>query len=501
MALWTRKKPTNGESQPPQEPPGSAGSDDGFKPDPEKARKWFDFARSAASSFNFDYALKCFANGIRLDPEMRSAHEEMYAAAVQYCSREGEPASGRDIREIDGSHPIHKFAAAEFAWMKDLNNPSLAMKFIEATVKAGQLEIGQWHAARVLKLQLNQKKPSKSTLVAAVELFEKTQAWNEMVAAGEAAMRIDPTDSTLANRIKDAMAQRAMDQAGYAEAGGKEGGYRKFVVDLDKQRELQETESLSASLSAEERNLERAKRDYQANPSSPDAINRYAQLLKKRATPEAEEQAHEIYLAGFKATNEYRFRMAAGDIRIEQAARRVEALRQESAARPGDERLRAEHQRVEHELRAMKMAEFTERVAKYPTDRRFKSQLGEVLFDEGKFGEAMAQFQAAKDEPKLRLKAGYMLGRSFAAEGWHAEAIGEFREALEKMDPSERDLENHIRYDLMESLMAQAREARSADLAREALGICSDIARKDITFRDIRVRRNEIGQLIKELGG
>ena len=36
--------------------------------------------------------------------------------------------------------------------------------------------------------------------------------------------------------------------------------------------------------------------------------------------------------------------------------------------------------------------------------------------------------------------------------------------------------------------------------AREALEICSSIARKDITYRDIRARRKHADELIKELG-
>ena len=51
------------------------------------------------------------------------------------------------------------------------------------------------------------------------------------------------------------------------------------------------------------------------------------------------------------------------------------------------------------------------------------------------------------------------------------------------------------------SLIEQARAERSPDLAKEALDICSGIARKDITYRDIRNRRREIDQLIRDTTG
>ena len=54
-----------------------------------------------------------------------------------------------------------------------------------------------------------------------------------------------------------------------------------------------------------------------------------------------------------------------------------------------------------------------------------------------------------------------------------------------------------IRYDLMQSLMDLARDSRSIEDAREAAEICSD-RRKDIGYRDIRVKRKEVDALIKD---
>ena len=53
----------------------------------------------------------------------------------------------------------------------------------------------------------------------------------------------------------------------------------------------------------------------------------------------------------------------------------------------------------------------------------------------------------------------------------------------------------------MISLMANAREERSLDLAKEARGSCTSIIRQDVTYRDIRSARKEVDALIKELTG
>ena len=112
----------------------------------------------------------------------------------------------------------------------------------------------------------------------------------------------------------------------------------------------------------------------------------------------------------------------------------------------------------------------------------------------------MECFQKSKDEPKLRSRSGHALARCFALEGWHSEAVDEFRDTLANLDATERELELDIRYDLMESLIELARADRSDLMAKEALEICSGIARKDITYRDIRTRRKELDELCRELG-
>jgi Na+-transporting NADH:ubiquinone oxidoreductase subunit NqrA len=92
-----------------------------------------------------------------------------------------------------------------------------------------------------------------------------------------------------------------------------------------------------------------------------------------------------------------------------------------------------------------------------------------------------------------------MLGRCFAAVGWHPEAIEEYKEALERVEPGDKDTDLAVRYDLMVSLMEHARTQGSLELARESLAICSTIARKNIAYRDIRECRNRLDELIREL--
>lgn len=477
-------------------PPTATG---GFEPSPDKARKWFEHGRTAALSSNYEYALTCYASAVRLDPGDMNTHQAIWEAAVQHFNAGGKAATRAELKAVDGPGPIDRFAASEFAWMRDLNNVSLALRTLEAAAKAHQLEFGKWAAPRVKNIVFKQQKKTKSMFVQAKEAFSGVEAWDEAFQCGEAAMRLDPSDSQLIAELKELTAQRAIAQGGYAENANKEGGFRSNIRDAEKQRAIEERESLSGGADTEARNLERARTEYEANPLSPEAVNRYAQLLKR--TPEEEDKAHEIYTKAFKDLSEYRFRMAAGDIRITQARRRVKEAKDAIAAAPDDADVKSRFEALRRESLDLEAKEFGERAAKYPTDKAIKFELGRLEFDRGNYDEAMAHFQVAKEDAKFRLQAAWLLGRCFAAEGWHQEAIGEFKEAIDVLDASDRERELEIKYDLMLSMIAVAKDEQSLGMAKEAAELCSSILRRNISFRDIRTHRKDLDTLIRELGG
>ena len=92
MALRFSKKKPQGSDH-----PGDAGKDEAFSPDPETARGWFEHGRKAADP---DYALTCFANGIKLDPATMSAHEAMFEASLKYAAAGGKPAAGKEQQSM-----------------------------------------------------------------------------------------------------------------------------------------------------------------------------------------------------------------------------------------------------------------------------------------------------------------------------------------------------------------------------------------------------------------
>ena len=445
-----------------------------------------------AESSNYPSAFAFYASGFKLDPREVAVHEEAVALAARYHSQGGEAATGKAIKAIDDGGPMDAFVSSLYAWWHDIDDPRLAIGAIAAGIESGQREFSCAMAEKVLALARGGGRvPSVKELKRLMHLFKAAGAWNQAIIVGQNALQLKPEDSVLEKELNELAAERAMAEGGYNDIAGDEGGFRRMVRDLDHQRELEEEDSISGSGGSSDRVLERARTEWEEHPQSPDIANKYAQLLRRQATPESIKAAIGVYMQAFEATGEYRFRTAAGDLKIEQARDHLRGL--ESA---GDA---AAVEAARGELLAFRKQEYEDRAVKYPTDRGIRYQLGDIALESGDINLAMECFQKAKDEPSLRVRAGHALGRCFASEDWHTEAVAEFQEALKVLAGSDATAELSIRYDLMRSLADKAQRDKNADLAREALDICSTIARKDITYRDIRDCRRELDELVKEL--
>ncbi len=469
----------------------SSPEDAPFRPQPDKARQWFDRGQTMMRSGQTETALIYYATGIALDPENMDGHNGMLKAAIIHRNEKRKRLGKGDLKELGGHPLMAKMAEAEALWMSDLDNGPLAIKALAAAAEAEQEAAGQFLSPHVLAIVKVWKKTGKKELVAVMEGCTGVGAWDDAITAGQLAKELDPSDASLDASVKDLSAQRAMAQGGYENAIGEDGSFRSFVKDMDKQRELEEEESIAGVGGGSDRVLDRAKKAFKEDASSPENINKLGTLLRRQGDGASLKTAEEVFMVGFKNTGEYRFRMSAGDIRMQRFKQRIRDVKAEG----DDDKATA----LEAQLLAFEAKEYAERAEQYPTDRQIRYHLGEVALRQGDVDTAMGCFQKSKDEPRLRGKAGHLLGRCFAQEGWHAEAIAEYREVLSKIDATDGDLDLLVRYDMMVSLIEKARNESSEELAREALDICSSIARKDITYRDIRERRHEIDALVKSL--
>ncbi|MDA1008211.1 MAG: hypothetical protein O2800_04300 [Planctomycetota bacterium] len=471
----------------------------GFTADTDKAASFLARAQELAGRFQYEYALSMYANALKADPSNMMFFDGMYECAKSYAGENPKPASRDELKLIEGPTPADRVAVATLAWMRDLNSQDRVLALTDALLAADLAEIVQWVAPKATNIVLfaNDKKPNKKVILKAMETLRTAGAFTDALRLLKRAQEVDPSDGALAAQFKELLAGHTIEAGGFSEAAKGGGAFKSVLKDADKQREIEMRDSISGAGGSDEFNLQNAEENYKADPMSAEVIQRLTQLLRRRGTPEAEARAIEVLLAGFKALNEYRFRMIAGDIRMGQFRRRITQL--EPHAEKGNAQAVEELEARRAQLRTMEVKEFRERAEQYPTDRNIRFELGRLEYEGSNIDSAMQAFQQCKDDVRLRLRSAHMLGKCFAVEGWHNDAIGEFKEAILAIDPTQADRELDIRYDMMLSLMQLARSERNESHAKDAQEIASTILRKDISYRDIRVRRKEIAELIKEL--
>ncbi|MFN0133658.1 MAG: hypothetical protein ACKVW3_14165 [Phycisphaerales bacterium] len=498
MALFGKKKEEGDEPKPNGQDAKDQKSES-FKPAPDKAAKWFANARVVHEATNYAYAMQSWLSGLRQEPTSMSGLEGFFKSCAAFLNEGGNRKEVRDLtKDFSGRNDVDKYAASLLQWGLEPADAAAAVRATEAAGKLNMPEPTYWLGERALAAVLREKKPRKELLIKLMEIFTAVGAYEKAVQAGEAAVRLDPSDAKLAADVRNLAAQATMSRGGY-ENSGQAGGFRQNVRDLDKQRQLEDAERIVKTDETVDRLVREAEVRYRERPEDLAVITVYVKRLLERGRPEDESLAKKLLEKTYESSKQFRFREMYGDIRLRQAARKLADYKATALAAPENEKAGRMHREAQRQFLTMEAEEYKLRVEAYPTDLTWKFELGKRLFDLGQYDDAIALFQKSQEEAKRRVESLLYIGRSFQAQSWIDEAVHSYRQALEvhRMPNDETGME--IRYGLMSALQAKAEAERELAAAEEADKIASGIAIQQINYRDIRARRDAIKKLITEL--
>ena len=464
----------------------------------EKAVRFFDHAKTVHEATNYEYAVQSWLSGMRFDPDNLTALAGLSNSMAAYLGESGgKKGLSKDVsRSVGGKNDVDRYLSAVIEWMQRPEDVVLATRAVEAAGQANLPESCVWLAERALPRVVREKKPRKDLALKISEAAQKVGAYDMAVGAAEAAQKLDPTDGEVTAMIRTLAAQATMARGGYEKTG--EGGFRQNVRNLDKQRDLEEADRVVKTEESADRLIAAAEADLKTRPDDVPSADKLARLLVERGRPADEEKAHQIYMRLHQATKQFRFRELAGDIRIRQARRTTSELRRMLEESPGDEDVTRMYADSDKQFKDLEIAEFKLRVEHYPTDLAKKFELGKRYFNAGMYNEAIEMLQEAQNDPKSRIAAQNYLGQSFLKIDWIDEAIEAFRRALDGRDILP-EMQMELRYMLMLALIARGRHSVDPAAAEEAERIASSIAVQQITYRDIRTRRDEAKRLTADL--
>jgi len=438
---------------------------------PEKAKPFFEHARTVHDSTNYEYAMTLWLQGLAKDPFDVEATESFYRTGCDFAARQskGKGPTKEQLKALPGKGPVSKylesllqFGARPLEWPYGLRAVEQAAKL---GLEAPAVRLGR----KVLGLALEDPRAKKDQYASLMRALAEVGAYDEAARAGEAAIALDRTDANLEAEVRNMSAQAAMTRGGF-EQTGEQGGFRKNVRNIEAQRAKEEEERLVKSESTVEAVLQRAKEDYESRPTDAAAIRKYGKALTERGKPEDEKEAYRLYMKAYEDTDSFEFRRLAGDVQMRVARRKLRLLRDEAKANPGDETLQKKFAAAARQVLEKEAEEYEARVEASPTDLQMRFQLGRRHLELGNYERAIEQFQQSKDSPGLADQSRLGLASAFAKLGWVDEAEATYRDALAEHENPNNDLGLELRYGLMSTLakisLALPPRASSAKKAR-----------------------------------
>lgn len=503
MGLFGKKKDESAPSTTAgSKPPSSGGATaTGTEPEPEKAMRFFEHAKTAHQTGAYEYAMQNWLRGMRFDPGSMSALEGYFQSATQHNEQTGGKISKETARIFDGKTPVEKYLLAVLAWSIKLKDASLAVKATEQAAAMDLAETAFWLGEKALVLSRAEAKPRKDNFTRLLEAFAKVGAYDKAAEAGDAALKIDPSDGDLSGRVRNMSAQSTMAKGGFDQSG-QAGGFRANVRDLDKQRQLEDADRIVKTEETVDRLIADSEEQYAKNPGDLTVVSTYVKRLRERGRPEDEETAFRLLTKAFEETKQFRFRQEMGDIRLRRASRALRKHREAAEASPDNADLAEKAKQASAQYLKMEVEELKLRVESYPTDLGLKFELGKKHLESGQYEEAIALFQEAQSDPKLKGQVLGMLAACFLKIEWLDEAIQTYRRAIEVHgEMGSPSLLLELRYGLVLALQQKATKENDAEAAVEGFRLASTIAIQQISYKDIRVRREQLKSLVSELGG
>ncbi len=495
MALFGKKKgdDANGNGD-----GASSGGNGAFSP--EKARVFFDRAKTTHDTLNYPYAAQLWLNGLAQDPSSVEGFQGFFNSIQAYAEEAGKKANSKEIAKgLSGQGQVLKYQQALLNWGLKPTSGQATLKAAEASAGLGLTEITTILGQRAMQFARQEEKPKKDVWVKLLDIFDQADAFDLAVEAGQTAMNLDPSDGNLAARVKEMLAAAAIKRGKFEETKGEQGGFRKSIRDADKQAQLEAEDAIVKTDDVKDRLVIAKKKEYEERPEDQPTIEAYGRALLDRGKPQDELKAMLLYKKAYEDTGQFRFRQRQGEVQLRIDRRMIRSLKTKLAAKPDDESLKAKLAEAEATLLDKQIEELRLQVENYPTNMGAKFELGKMLHEKGEHQEAIGLFQKAEEDPQHRKAVLRFKAEAFNAIGWTDEAIDTYRAALEGVQDEGSAIAMELRYGLLVALQDKADKDKDISAAEEADRIASQIAMKRFDYRDIVERRQGIKDLIKEL--
>lgn len=444
---------------------------------PFATRELYDKGLAAVQKHNLDYAVTLFMQVLKLEPAFYEAREALRASQHQR-------AVGKTsfFRRFVGSastitrgqlalraNPLEALVIAEEVLNDDPGSVSAHELLAEAAIAAGFPKTALLSLEVAFKTKPNDRKLAVNLAAAHAQLGNRSRAQRIL----EDLLRTEPNDPALNERLKNVLADRTMREQGYDQAESGQGSYRDLIRDKPEAVALEQAgrtvkdddvatnliATYEAQLAQEPGNL-RLMRDLGDLYRKQDRFDRAAEYYQRS-----------LDVSGI---NDPMILQLLRDTRLAKFDHQAKSL--DPAAPDYAARLAA----VRAERADWQLNDVKRRAELNPSDLGIRFELGELYFQAGKLGEAIAELQKGQNNPNRRIAAMNLLAQCFAKRNMNDLAARKFQEALKEKQVFD-DEAKELRYQLGSVLEKMGK-------AEEAIEQFKLIYEQDVSYRDVMAK-------------
>jgi tetratricopeptide (TPR) repeat protein len=449
---------------------------------PPDLRRLYTKAAEAAQRDNFDYATTLFCQVLEREPALFECRKALREAQAR---KSAGASSGFFKKMISGAGASPQIARAKMVLHK---NPAEAMAIAEQVLNndaansyahriivdaAQALELPQT-AVLSLEMLVRQSPKDKNLVMEFANTVAETGGNTDVAErALDDLIRSSPYDPDLQQAQKNLSAHKTLDQGGYNALADGEGSFRDVLknkeeaVSLEQEQRVQKTEDVA------ERLIKEYETRLQSEPENLKLLRSLAELYTQK---NQFAQALELYgrIKQSDLASDASLDRAIADTTVRQFDYQIAQLN------PFEEGNAEKVAALNAEKQNYQLAECKTRAEKYPTDLAIRFELGQMYFNAGKIGEAIAEFQKAQGNPNKRLASMSYLAQCFAKRKMFDLAAKTLQNAI-KEKPGFDDEKKDLTYQLGCVLESMGKK-------EEAIEQFKIIYESDIGYKDVSAK-------------
>jgi len=446
-------------------------------------------ARAAVDGGNYEYAIELFREMLRIEPNHVSARVALRGCARKRFDEKG-GAGAKVVGVLKGfipylrtlfcaGKPNSAIEACEDYLLNDPYNSHVLTKEGRAARKAGHTDL-----AILVFEDMRQRNPGYVRALRELGQIHEDDLDEPHKALPfyRQIMQLMPSDGIANKKVKDLEARCHMeDQKITADSS-----FRDHIKDEKAQKELMEKDGEDYVVRGDDQIDVEVKKLHEKIKEEGESVPHYmrmAQLFGQKRDYKKQIAAYQKILE--IDPKHFEARAKVGDTKLMIGEQRLDQMREKLAAQP-DEELKAKIEAGEKELAAFGVREYVWRTDAHPTDLALKAGFGDALRAAGDIDKAIAEFQKAMEDIRIRTRCRTALGECFMDKGQWRLGLSQFDQIVESFAFMD-DEAKHVHY-------CMGVCAENLDDKEKAIQHYEQIYEADIGFRDVAKKIEELNQ-------